>query len=140
MHARLILRIALVVLILAAAAGPARAQDTSAAEKVATEWLALIDGGRYAESWTNAATTFRQAVTQEKWNEAARMVREPLGALKTRALKQASPAKNPPGGPPGDYVVFQFDTNFEHKAGAAETVSTVLDTDGSWHVVGYFVR
>ena len=44
--------------------GPAAAQETAAPQKAATEWLVLIDAGRYAESWTAAASTFKQAVTR----------------------------------------------------------------------------
>jgi hypothetical protein len=45
----------------------ALAQDTTAAETAATAWLAQVDAGKYADSWTSAGATFKQAVTQEKW-------------------------------------------------------------------------
>ena len=66
--------------------------------------------------------------------------RDQFGPLKSRALKQATPTKNPPGAPAGDYIVFQYGSSFERKDTAIETVSTVVDTDGTWRVVGYFVR
>lgn len=136
--------VGMVALLLAAgrvvAQEPAATQDTAAAQKAATEWLVLIDANRYGESWTAAASTFRQAVTQEKWQEAAKAARTLAGPLKSRALKQTTPAKNPPGAPAGDYVVFQYGSSFENNAAATETVTTVLDTDGTWRVVGYFVR
>ena len=133
-------RFALVLASLVLLAGPAAAQETAAAQKAATEWLVLIDAGRYAESWTAAASTFKQAVTQDKWQEAVKTARDQFGPLKSRALKQTTPAKNPPGAPAGDYVVFQYDSSFERREAATETVSTVVDTDGTWRVVGYFVR
>jgi hypothetical protein len=133
-------RLASAMVSLLLVAGHAAAQDTAPAQKAATEWLALIDAGRYAESWTAAASTFKQAVTQEKWQEAVKTVREQAGPLKSRGLKQASPAKNPPGAPAGEYVIFQYGSSFERGDASAETVSTVLDTDGTWRVVGYFVR
>lgn len=37
-------------------------------------------------------------------------------------------------------MVFQFATSFEHKAGAVETVSAILDTDGAWRVGVYFIN
>ncbi len=40
----------------------------------------------------------------------------------------------------GKYVVIQFDTVFEHKASASETVTPMLDPDGVWRVSGYFFR
>jgi hypothetical protein len=45
-----------------------------------------------------------------------------------------------PGAPDGEYVVFQFDTQFEHKRAAVETVTPMRDPDGSWRVSGYFIR
>ena len=133
-------RAAVVLILLFLLAGPAAAQDTAAAQKAATEWLVLLDAGRYAESWTAAASTFKQAVTTDKWQEAVKTARDQVGPLKSRALKQATPAKDPPGAPAGEYIVFQYGSSFERKDTATESVSTVLDTDGRWRVVGYFVR
>lgn len=45
-----------------------------------------------------------------------------------------------PGAPDGQYVVLQYETSFENKAAAAETVSLVIDTDAVWRVTGYFIR
>jgi hypothetical protein len=38
----------------------------------------LIDNQSYAASWDAAASVFRNAVTQEKWQAAAQAVRTPL--------------------------------------------------------------
>jgi hypothetical protein len=138
---RLITRVVTLALVsLCLLGGHAAAQDTAPAQKAATEWLALIDAVRYADSWTTAAATFKQAVTQDKWQEAVKTARDQIGPLKSRALKQATPAKDPPGAPAGEYVIFQYGSSFERSDAATETVSTVLDTDGTWRVVGYFVR
>jgi len=37
-------------------------------------------------------------------------------------------------------VVIQFDSSFEHKQTAVETVTPMLDTDGKWRVSGYFIK
>jgi Protein of unknown function (DUF4019) len=140
MSLRITGRVALALVSLCLFVGHAAAQDTAPAQKAATEWLVLIDAGRYADSWTTAASTFKQAVTQEKWQDAVKTARDRMGPLKSRALKQATPAKNPPGAPAGDYVIFQYGSSFEGSDAATESVSTVLDTDGTWRVVGYFVR
>jgi len=140
MTARVLRRTVLVLLALFIGAARMAAQDDASAEKAVMEWLSLVDHGRYAETWSSAASNFRQAVTQEKWEEAAQRVREPLGALKTRTVKGVTPTTSLPGAPDGQYVVFQFDASFEHKAAAIETVTAVLDTDGTWRVVGYFIR
>ena len=45
-----------------------------------------------------------------------------------------------PGAPDGRYVVVQYDTVFENKASAVETVTPMADPDGVWRVAGYFIR
>jgi Protein of unknown function (DUF4019) len=116
------------------------AQDTTAAETAATAWLAQVDAGKYADSWTSAATAFKQAVTQEKWQDAVKRVRDQVGAFKTRTKSSAAPMTNPPGAPAGEYVIFQYSATFEQRATATETVTAVRDTDGTWRIVGYFVQ
>jgi len=58
----------------------------------------------------------------------------------SRKLKSAAYAKNPPNAPEGEYVVVQYDTNFENKSGAVETVVPNLEKDGKWRVSGYFIK
>ena len=116
------------------------AQDTTAAETAATAWLAQVDAGKYADSWTSAASAFKQAVTQEKWQDAVKRVRDQVGALKSRTKSSAAPMTNPPGAPPGEYVIFQYSATFEQRATAPETVTAVRDTEGIWRIVGYFVQ
>ena len=116
------------------------AQDTADAETAATEWLAHVDAGRYGDSWTSAATAFKQAVTQEKWQDAAKRVRDQLGAAKARTKASAVPKSNPSGAPPGDYVIIQYSSVFELRPTATETLTVVRDADGTWRIVGYFVH
>ena len=37
-------------------------------------------------------------------------------------------------------VLIQFDTGFENKRAAVETVTPMMDDDGIWRVAGYFIR
>jgi hypothetical protein len=60
--------------------------------------------------------------------------------LKSRRVSSAEPATRLPGAPDGQYVVIQFETSFANKQRAVETVTPMLDTDGAWHVSGYFIR
>ena len=111
-----------------------------AAEQAANEWLRLIDAGDARASWRAAATLFRSAVSEEQWSQALAAARIPLGRVITRTLKRAESATELPGAPDGQYVVIQFDTQFESKRAAIETVTPMLDADGQWRVSGYFVR
>jgi hypothetical protein len=132
----------LLVCLLALVMSPrdALAQDTTAAETAATAWLAQVDAGKYGESWTSAGATFKNAVTQEKWQEAVKRVRDQVGAFKSRTKSSAAPMTNPPGAAPGEYVILQYSATFEQRATATETVTAVHETDGTWRIVGYFVQ
>ena len=106
----------------------------------AETWLSLVDSESYAESWTAAASGFKNAVSQERWEGLVRCGSGPLGRLKERSLSKATPTKTVPGAPDGEYVVFQFGTSFEDKAAAIEIVTAVKDTDGTWRIGGYFIK
>jgi hypothetical protein len=110
------------------------------AVKAAEQWLTLVDAGRYVESWENSAAYLRKAVTKERWEESLNPVREPLGEVVSRSVKSAEYADSLPGAPDGDYVVIQFQTSFENKNVAVETVTPMKDSDGVWRVAGYFIR
>ena len=110
----------------------AQAKPEQVAQESAEAWLALVDGGNYAGSWDQAAELFKAAVTKDQWQSALNKVRIPLGKLVLRKFKSATYAKTLPGAPDGEYVVLQYDTSFEHKQAAVETVTPMLDKDGKW--------
>jgi hypothetical protein len=129
-------------LLVLALALPALAQGgpTQPAEDAAITWLALADAGKYGESWDAASPLLKSALTRQAWDAALRPVRGPLGALQARKLKSAQATQTLPGAPDGAYVVLQFDTRFESKAAAVETVIPRREPDGSWKVAGYFIK
>ena len=110
------------------------------AQAAAESWLSLVDGGKHGESWDHAAAFFKGAVTKEQWEQAAAGARSPLGKLVSRKLKSRQAMDKLPGAPDGKYVVIQYDTVFEKKSAAAETITPMLDPDGTWRVSGYFIR
>ena len=112
----------------------------AAAQAAAVKWLALLDTGQFAASWTAAAALFRSSMPQEAWQAKVAHAREPLGALKSRKLQSATFARTLPGAPDGAYVVLQFAAAFEHKAAALGTVTPMQDTDGVWRVAGYYIK
>jgi hypothetical protein len=120
------------------AAAPEKTEDLAA--RRAEAWLELVDQGKYDQSWAEAARLFKGAVTKEKWREAASAVRAPLGKLVSRKLKSRQYGKTLPGAPDGEYVVIQYDSSFENKKEAVETVTPMLDPDGVWRVSGYYIR
>lgn len=116
-----------------------QAKEQSAIQQ-AERWLAMVDGGRYMESWDEAATYFRNAVSKDQWTASMNAFRKPLGKVIERSLKSSRYVTSLPGAPDGEYVVIQFDTVFEEKAEAIETVTPMMDSDGAWRVSGYFVK
>jgi len=118
------------------------AQDGSIqqAQNAAQAWLTLTDSGQYAPSWYSAAALFQAAVTKAAWIRAITSARSPLGGLKSRKLKSATFTHNLPGAPEGEYVVIQYDTQFDNKATAIETITPMHEKDGSWKVSGYFIK
>ena len=124
-------------------AAPALAQhdaEIEAAERSVRAWLALVDSNQYGHSWEQSASFFRAAITQEDWDAALQGARTPFGALQSREKANATYATTLPGAPDGEYVVFEFNTAFENKAAAVETVTAMRDIGGSWRVGGYFIR
>jgi Protein of unknown function (DUF4019) len=121
---------------------PSRAADKpeDAAQAAAESWLKLVDAGDYDASWEQAARLFKGSVTKPHWKEAIGGARGPIGRLVSRKLKSREYTERLPGAPDGKYVVVQFDTVFEKKAAAVETITPMLDPDGTWRVSGYFIR
>ena len=119
-------------------------QANEVAEKAAVTasnaWLSLVDGENYVESWNQASGFFKNAVTKEQWPNTVKAVRVPLGKLVTRKLKSKQYTKTLPGAPDGEYVVIQYETIFENKKSAVETVTPILDQDGKWRVSGYYIK
>jgi len=131
---------ALFVTLLAAAAAHSQQKPEDLAQQSAESWLALVDSGKYGESWDRAASIFKGAVTKEDWQKKAAGVRGPLGKLVSRQMKSANYTKTLPGAPDGEYVVIQYESSFEHKQSAVETIIPMLDKDGQWRVSGYLIR
>jgi len=115
-----------------------------AAEKAAAAsadaWLVLVDGGKYPETWDQAAGYFKSALTKDQWVASLKGGRTPLGKVVARKLKSKIYTKTLPGAPEGEYVVIMYDTQFENKKSAVETVTPMLDKDGKWRVSGYYIQ
>jgi len=128
----------------APASAPTASAGSSSPEQAgqasAEAWLALMDAGKYGESWTQASTLFKNGVDQKAWEKAATTVRTPLGKLESRSMKSRMFTKTIPGAPDGEYLVIKFDASFEHMKAAIETITPMKEADGSWKVSGYFIK
>lgn len=106
----------------------------------ATLWLLLVDDDLYAGSWEKASSHFRAVVPMKQWLKSVDDTRQPLGKVISRKVSSKQYTTSLPDAPPGKYVVVVFDTSFEKKKSAVETVTCVLDEDERWRVDGYYVR
>jgi len=141
LESNFVLRVLVFALLLTICArGQAQQKPEQLGEQSSDAWLALIDSGKYADSWQEASHLFRAAVTKEQWQSALRGSRDPLGKMLSRKLKSATYTKTLPGAPDGEYVVILYESSFEHKQSAVETVTPMLDKDGRWRVSGYYIK
>jgi hypothetical protein len=115
-------------------------QVVEAAIETARSWLQLVDEGAYEQSWSQAAEYFRKSVSEEQWVKMVEPVRKPLGKVLSREVKNSTYTTQVPGAPDGKYVIIQFETSFENKRSAVETITPVLEPDGKWHVSGYYIK
>ncbi len=121
---------------------PAFAQNeaTEAAQKSAESWLALVDAGKYGESWDEAAAMFKSQLSRQQWETALKKVHAQVGRTQSRELKRAKYTTELPNAPEGEYVVIQYAASTEKLGSAIETVTPMKEEDGSWRVSGYHIR
>jgi len=137
---KLISTLLFTLLLCASATAQAQQKPEQLAQQSSDAWLAIVDSGKYAQSWDETAQAFKAAVTKDQWQSLLAANRAPQGKVLSRKLKSATYTKTLPNAPEGEYVVIQYDTDFEHKPAAVETVVPMLDKDGKWRVSGYFIK
>ena len=116
--------------------GSDSAEATSSAVAASAQaWLALVDQGRWEESWAATASSFKSLNTSKLWASTSEQVRVPLGAVRSRVLLSEDSVPAPPNG----VEVLKFRTSFANKPSAVETLSLARE-DGSWRVVGYYIK
>jgi hypothetical protein len=112
-------------------------EDTAAAMKSAGQWLALVDQGKYADSWTTMSAWFKSQMEQQAWDAAVQKTRKGVGKLAARKMSSSEAKRNLKGCPPGQYLVIKYDSKF-----AGNKVETVylMKENGAWLVTGYRIK
>jgi hypothetical protein len=116
---------------------PVDQRNMQLSAEAANRWLALVDQGKYGESWDTASNIMRFTIKRDEWIKAQEKLRGPLGNVISRTIVEQSPAKDPKGLPAGDYMVLAYKTKFTNRPSAYELVTMVLSTDGLWKVLTY---
>ena len=119
-------------------AGPASAMTPTPDER-AKQWLTLVDDQDYASAYRQMGQAARDGLDAEQWTKTVSGVREPLGAMSSRALKDVKLTKTLPAMRDGQYAIVRYDSAFARKAAAVESVTLVFE-NGAWSVIGYFIH
>jgi len=110
-----------------------------AATVAALDWLALLDDGKYEESWQAGASAMQENVTAEQWSTALKDAREPLEPFGARKLLESRKVTDPQGAPAGEYIFLHYRTQAANEQTVTETV-VLLEEGDAWKVAGYFVQ
>jgi hypothetical protein len=125
------------------AAGAAFAQDprSVAVQNAARDWLAQTDRLDAARSFEAAGANFRKPLTVEQWTDALSKARAPLGAVVQRTVVEtAFDRMKTESGVEEDVAVVRYRTAFANKVASSESVTLEREADGTWRVIGYFIR
>jgi hypothetical protein len=108
------------------------------ATKAVEQWLLLIDGGNFGDSWKGAAQVFKLGVNEQEWVSEFAAMHARLGKTTTRELKSAQFSTTLRGAPTsGEYVTMSFLTKYANAPVATETIVATKEADGAWRIAGY---
>jgi hypothetical protein len=99
----------------------------------------LVDDKNYGDAYKQMGAPAQGKVAADPWTQKVSAVREPLGAMATRNIKDVKLTKTLPGMRDGQYATVRFDSSFAHKTAAVETV-VLRSEKGAWSVIGYFIN
>ncbi len=115
-------------------------QAEAAATSAAESWLVLVEDEKYGDTWDETAAIFKKAISREDWIQALQSVREPLKKTLNREIQSCTYRISLPNVPDGEYVIIQYETSFENKKSATETITLALEKNDTWRVAGYFIK
>lgn len=133
-------RLLLAVMIVALSTGFCfAASPEKKAQIAANNWLELIDNKDYAQSYDEAASTFKAVINKCDWLETCGSLRDILGKAESRKLISSTRKNKMSDAPDGEYVILVYKTQFKRKLNAQEIVVPMLDNDGEWRISGYHI-
>ena len=139
-HARRAALALLVCVLLGSQTVTAQDPRAAAVQRVAREWLTLVDKLDAAASWSAAGARFQQGMTPAQWAGILQSDRAPRGAIVQRAVATTTFSSSGPGLPAGgEYALVRFRSSFANLADGGEEVVLEVGPDYAWHVVGYML-
>jgi hypothetical protein len=103
---------------------------------VSKNWVSEIDDGRYEQSYDEGCDAMRLKVTEERWEQILKALRNPWGNVVDRTQTKHVYKPNGFEGTSGEFLVITYDTNFKKMPGVTEVVVLKWE-DGKWHPAGY---
>ncbi len=100
----------------------------------------MLDRRDWGTAWEASSAVFRTQVPIAAWMDAIPKLREPLGVLSEREPLEVAFKTALAGRPDGNYVSVAFASKFSNKPDTQEIVTTALEADGRWRVIGYSTR
>jgi hypothetical protein len=112
------------------------ADEIDSALATSQAWVALIDAGKYDDSYNAASSALHDKVQEDRWSKVLKALRSPWGAVVSR--KQTSHLYKPNGmeGSEGEFMVITYDTSFQEQAAVKEVIVLKWE-DGKWRPAGY---
>lgn len=115
-------------------------EKTDAAVTSGSLWLRQLDKGEYQAAYGAAGALMREKVKFEDWQAAIHSARQSFGMVHKRELTYGALEKQLPGLARGEYAQLRFRTDFAGKLAATEHLTLMLEADGSWRAIGYFIQ
>jgi len=106
----------------------------------ATNWLKYADELDHENTWKHSSTLFQSAIVLDDWARSLKAARGPLGHVLSRSVSSIEALETPDGAPDGNYVKLLFNSSFEKKQCALETITLVEEPGGQWRTAGYFIK
>jgi hypothetical protein len=110
------------------------------AKQDAVAWLAILDAGKFEESWDAASPSLKGLVEKASWVKFGTGLRSTLGTVVSRTQFSASATSTVPSAPPGTYVEIEFRSIYSNRSPVIEDVVEMMCRDGKWRVAGYHVE
>jgi hypothetical protein len=129
----------LAVMLFAGVAHSSEANKKKAALAAAGKWLALVDAGKYADSWRETPEAYRARVDQKRWEQSLQSDRGSEGACVARKFISSEFRKSPPNTAGNDSISIRFNTSFQNRKYALERLKLIFDKDGQWRVTEYVI-
>lgn len=137
-HAILILSVLIIIFVPQFTNKPDKA-TSAAAVAAATDFLRLVDAGRYADSWQLAAKYLQKKIPREEWVKKLKKIRSTYGPLIKRNLEDVNFTAAVKELPEQKLILLKYASTFKLKA-MSEVVTVIQGTDDHWLVIGYFIQ